>query len=324
MVRKNILRVVFIGASQFGLRCLQQALIAPNIRVVGVLTSERSFRISYAPSGVTNILHADFESVAEVNDIPLLRLKDSMSEPSLLSKIEGLKPDMFLVVGWYHMIPRRWLELAPAFGLHASLLPDYSGGAPLVWAMINGETKTGITLFQMDSGVDSGPIALQAQEEIRPDDTIATLYSRIEEQGIKLIDRGLPMLAAGGMKLKPQSKSGRRVMPQRSPEDGRIDWTQDVAFIDRWIRAQTRPYPGAFTDTVLGRLTIWAGCPLLEKPVTGKPGLVFKTLDGGFGIACGSGALKVTDSSISTRPNSGQTRHGIMDLVGTILGCIDR
>lgn len=295
-----------------------------NISIVGVVTTERSFKISYAPSGVTNVLHADFESAAKSNDMPLLRVKNSMSEASLLPKIEALKPDAFMVVGWYHMIPRRWRELAPAYGLHASLLPDYSGGAPLVWAMINGESQTGITLFQMDDGVDTGPIAAQAEEQIRPDDTIATLYDRIEKRGLELIDRALPILAVGGLSLKPQPKKGRRVMPQRSPEDGRIDWTRDVAFIDRWIRAQTRPYPGAFTDTAVGRLTIWAGQSILERPVDAKAGLAFQTSDGGFGIVCGFGALKVIDSSPFTKPDGGQTRYCITDLVGTILGCKDR
>jgi methionyl-tRNA formyltransferase len=81
-----------------------------------------------------------------------------MNEPGLFQTVTSWNPDAFLVAGWYHMIPKIWRNLAPAYGLHASLLPDYSGGAPLVWAMINGETKTGVTLFQMDDGVDSGPI----------------------------------------------------------------------------------------------------------------------------------------------------------------------
>jgi len=321
--RKGTLRLVFIGASKFGLRCLKLVLGVPNIRVVGVVTSEQSFKISYAPLGVINLLHADFESTAKENDLPLLCLKDSMSEPSLLSRIKAFKPDLFLVVGWYHMIPRTWRELAPAFGLHASLLPDYRGGAPLVWAMINGEKETGITLFQMDNGVDSGPIAAQAHEPIRPDDTIATLYKRIEEHGLEIISRTLPLLAAGGLVLKPQPKSGRGVMPQRSPEDGCIDWNRDAGFIDRWIRAQTRPYPGAFTETSIGRMTIWASRSLLERPVNAIAGLAFETSSGGFGVACGSGSLQVMDWSLPTTSNGSETGYCIMDLVGTVLGGSD-
>jgi len=318
------LRIVFIGASQFGLRCLDRVIHAPDVQVVGVVTTERSFKISYAPSGITNVLHADFESFTALHKIPVLRLKDSLSDPALFAAVEALAPDAFVVVGWYHMIPRRWRELAPAFGLHASLLPDYSGGAPLVWAMINGESKTGITLFQMDDGVDSGPIAAQAEEPIRSDDTIATLYARIEERGLELLDRTLPRLTSRDLDLHPQPKSGRRVMPQRSPEDGRIDWSCDAAFIDRWIRAQTRPYPGAFTDSAFGRLTIWASRPLEERPSNALPGLVFRTTRGELGIACGGGALQVTDASPRTMTEGEDAEYEVMDLVGTVLGKRER
>jgi len=314
------MNIVFIGASKFGLRCLHRALAMPDLRVVGLVTADQSFNISYAPSGVTNVLHADFASLAASHSIPVLRLRDSMSDRELLSSVAALLPDAFLVVGWYHMIPRRWRELAPAFGLHASLLPDYSGGAPLVWAMINGESKTGITLFQMDDGVDSGPIAAQAEEPIRSDDTIATLYARIEERGLELLARTLPRLASRDLELHPQPKSGRRVMPQRSPEDGRIDWSCDAAFIDRWIRAQTRPYPGAFTDSAFGRLTIWASRPLAERPSNAVPGLVFRTTRGELGIACGAGALQVTDASPRTMAEGEDAEYTIMDLLGTVLG----
>ena len=90
-----------------------------------------------------------------------------MRDPALLEKVACWKPEAFLVSGWYHMVPRKWRALAPAYGLHASLLPDYSGGAPLVWAMIKGEEKTGITLFQLGDGVDDGPILGQAETPIR-------------------------------------------------------------------------------------------------------------------------------------------------------------
>ena len=318
------MKIVFVGASKFGLRCLDHLIHTPDVQVVGVVTKERSFKISYAPSGITNVLHADFESFAVLHRIPVFRLKDSLSDPDLFAAVEALTPDVFVVIGWYHMIPRRWRELAPAFGLHASLLPDYSGGAPLVWAMINGEQKTGITMFQMDSGVDSGPIAAQAEEPIRPNDTIATLYARIEERGLELLDRTLPRLASRDLDLHPQPKSGRRVMPQRSPEDGRIDWSRDAAFIERWIRAQTRPYPGAFTDSVLGRLTIWASRLLAERPSNAVPGLAFRTIRGELGIACGSGALEVTDASRRTGTKGMDAKYEIMNLVGTVLGNCER
>lgn len=258
------MKSVFLGASRFGLRCLKALLQLDDFSVEGVLTAPREFSISYRPTGVTNVLHEDIEGFCIANSLPHLVLRNSMHDKALLEQVKTWKPDMFLVVGWYHLVPRNWRELAPAFGLHASLLPDYSGGAPLVWAMINGEKKTGITLFQLDDGVDSGPILGQRSAEIKENDTIATLYSRIEELGLDLVSKLLPGLTNGSAKLTPQDHNKRRVFPQRGPEDGLVDWTQSAAALDRFVRAQTRPYPGAFTT--------WAGKPITLWRVRRVPG----------------------------------------------------
>lgn len=243
------MKVLFIGASQFGLRCLQELNNFTNtsIDLVGVVTAPRNFSISYRPQGVVNFLHADVRDYCESLNIPYATILHGMNDEDLFCKISSLKPDIFLVVGWYHMIPKKWMELAPAYGLHASLLPDYCGGAPLVWSIINGENETGITFFKFDSGIDSGPIAGQVSTPIFETDTIATLYERIEELGLDLIRNQLPLLANGSAKFYKQDESKRRIFPQRSPEDGLIDWTMSAQEIYNFIRAQTRPYPGAFT-----------------------------------------------------------------------------
>lgn len=291
------MRLVFIGASRFGLRCLERCLQIPAVSVQGVVTAPQKFAISYRPSGVTNVLHADVSSLAEARGIPVATLERSMSEPGLLETVAVWKPDALLVAGWYHMVPRSWRELAPAFGLHASLLPDYSGGAPLVWAMINGESRTGITLFQMDAGVDSGPIAGQAEEPIQDDDTIATLYARIEERGLALLDDALPRLAAGTLSLRPQDESKRRVVPQRTPEDGVIDWTREAAFVERFVRAQTRPYPGAFTLLDGKPLHIWRAS-VVRAACEGAPaGTVVSTDGGAYDVACGRDTLRLLEVS---------------------------
>lgn len=253
------MKVVFIGASLFGLKCLGAVCRIPAVDVVGVLTSPRIFSISYSDKPVTNVLHADFVTWAAQHALPCHEMVRSMRDEALVTWVRSLEPQLFVVSGWYHMVPKVLRDIAPAVGLHASLLPDYSGGAPLVWAMINGESKTGITLFQMDDGVDSGPIIGQAEEPILATDTIGSLYARIEERGLELLERHLPALAAGTAELRGQDESARRVFPQRSPEDGWIDWSQDAKSIVRFIRAQTRPYPGAFTSLGDGRrLTIWS------------------------------------------------------------------
>jgi len=151
-------RVVFFGASGFGLRCLKKIGELSGLAVCGVVTAEKQFAISYNPNGVTNLLHADFHEYAEQNAIPCHLFDRDAPLAKLIKKISAWNPDIIVVVGWYHMIPAAIRTMAPVLGLHASLLPRYRGGAPLVWAIINGETQTGITLFRLSDGVDDGDI----------------------------------------------------------------------------------------------------------------------------------------------------------------------
>lgn len=144
---------------------------------------------------------------------------------------------------------------------------------------------TGITFFQMDDDVDSGPTAYQEEETIRPDDTIATLYARIEQRGLELLECSLPLIASGKLPLQVQPNSVLRIIPDGTLEDSQIDWRHDYAVIHRWIRAQTRPYPGAFTHSKDGRLTIWACRPVAERPMNSTLGLFLRQIVVNWGSA---------------------------------------
>ncbi|AOG12517.1 methionyl-tRNA formyltransferase [Agrobacterium sp. RAC06] len=294
------MKLVFVGASRFGLRCLDLACRLPGIDLVGVVTAPRTFSISYRPEGVTNVLYVDVAQFAEERGLPCAVLQSAMNDPALFEEVRSWKPDGFLVAGWYHMIPKAWRRLAPAYGLHASLLPDYSGGAPLVWAMINGETRTGITLFEMDDGVDTGPILGQAEEPIFEDDTIATLYARIEDRGLALLYDALPRMADGTLKAHPQLAGGRRVMPQRSPQDGVLDWVRDSRYLQRFVRAQTRPYPGAFTWLRGEKMYVWAARGL-DKSAAATPGIVIATDEDDRAVVCGQGMLHLQEAEYQGR-----------------------
>lgn len=290
------MRIVFIGATGFGLRCLDAVRSMPEVEIAGIVTAPARFPISYRPEGVTNVLYADFEDYGRAHSIPCAVIEDGMRGDALLEQATRWSPDVFLVAGWYHMVPRRWRAVAPAFGMHASLLPDYSGGAPLVWAMIEGEEKTGITLFQLGDGVDDGPILGQADTAILPEDDIATLYARIEDLGIALLRRHLPELAAGTAKLVEQDETRRRIVPQRGPEDGLIDWNQPAKRVHDFIRAQTRPYPGAFTDAFGEKTWIWKA-RLSDEPSPG-PGKLGGSAERVL-IGCGDGrALEVISVAV--------------------------
>ncbi len=288
------MRVVFVGASGFGLRCLEAVAGFSACELAGVITAPREFRISYAPSGVTNVLHADFAAWARARGTPCLTIQDGMNDPRVLGFVRARRPDLFVVVGWYHLVPRSLRQIAPAIGLHASLLPDYAGGAPLVWAIINGEPRTGITLFQLSDGVDDGPIYAQAEETIRDEDTIATLYSRIEEHGLALLRDTLPRIAAGTAHAVPQDLNRRRAFPQRSPEDGRIDWSWPARRVYDFVRAQTKPYPGAFAFFRGEKLHIW------RARLAGEGG------SDGFRVVCGDGQeLELEEVGIGPNTMSG-------------------
>lgn len=313
------MNLILIGSSKFSLRCLTACLKITHLNVVGVITAPQNFTISYRPTGVNNVLHADVARLASEHGIPVWTLFNSMKDPGLFKKVMSWKPSAFLVVGWYHMIPREWRELAPAYGLHASLLPDYRGGAPLVWAMINGEKKTGITLFQMDDGVDSGPIAGQKEEPIQHDDTIATLYDRIEVRGLELIRDYLPKLASSSLKLQIQDETKSRFMPQRSPEDGLINWTMDATYIDRFVRAQTKPYPGAFTTLDDKPLYVWR-TELASVSKQAKSGYVEKANDGTYKVTCNKGAIFIREISYEKRTYSQSQLYHVFGNGGQILG----
>jgi len=250
-------KIVFIGASGFGFNCLKVVSGIPGVQISGVISNRESFSISYNKKGVQNVLYVDFETYCTEQSIPFYRMNDSMQEKELSEFLEKYDPDLVIVVGWYHIIPKTLLKKYKFSGLHASLLPDYSGGAPLVWAIINGEKKTGLTFFMFDEGVDTGDIIGQETVEITEDDTIKTLYEKIEKAGFGLLKKFVPKLVNGTVHFIKQDHSNRRVFPQRSPEDGLIDWTWDSKRIKNFIRAQTKPYPGAFTIINGKKIIIW-------------------------------------------------------------------
>lgn len=287
------MRIVFVGATGFSLRSLETVLALRDCSVVGVVTLPEVFSISYRPEGVRNVLYADLRPVAERHGIPVQVMHASMNDAGLVEQLRAWQPDLLLVVGWYHLLPRTIHNIAPALGLHASLLPDYSGGAPLVWAMINGEKKTGITLFRLDDGVDSGPILGQAEEAILEFDTIATLYARIELAGLRLLETFLPQVADGTARYRPQDAAKRRVFPQRAPIDGRVDWRWSAWRIYNFVRAQTRPYPGAFSSYDGNTLRIWGAvmCLTDSAATLNEPGQIDvpASRDGALVVRCGDG-----------------------------------
>ena len=274
-----------------------------DLNIKGVVSAPRKFEISYSPKGVDNILHTDFSSYCKDSNIPFYEIKSmkgSMSDPDLFNKLNDWEPDYFIVVGWYHMITKKIRDLAPAFGLHASLLPNYSGGAPLVWSLINDEKEAGISFFQLMNGVDNGPIVGQKSTDILETDDISTLYRRIEGLGVSLLAENLPGLLLRKENFVIQDEINRVIYPQRSPDDGEINWDLNSRQVWNFVRAQTNPYPGAFSYFNKQKIHILSGKYHQDNEDKGfTPGhVVSKDFDSAK-IQCGNGLFEVLEYRIN-------------------------
>jgi methionyl-tRNA formyltransferase len=251
------MNVIFLGATELGYRCCER-LIEIGVHIAAIATIPRKFDISYSPGKkVENVLHKDFYALGEKYNIPVISIEGKMTEYK--ETFAAYNPDLFVVIGWYYMIPASLRSMAQlgCVGIHGSLLPKYRGGAPLVWAMINGETETGLTLFYMDEGVDTGDVIAQKKFNIGPTDTIADMLPKLEAASLEVVEEYIPLLLDGKAPRIVQDHTEATLFPQRKPEDGEIDWNWDKETIANFIKAQTKPYPGAFTYINEKKVIIW-------------------------------------------------------------------
>jgi methionyl-tRNA formyltransferase len=213
-----------------------------------IFSSPNLFNISYNDKKVKNYNYANLQNVAEKYKIPLYEIDsiDGKRTKDYETKIKKFDLDLILVLGWYYMLPKSTRELSKlgAWGLHASLLPNYAGGAPLVWAMIKGEKKTGVTLLRLEDGIDDGDIISQKTFLIKESDTIKEVYEKATAASMKILLEALENIK--NIKYTPQDKKKIKIYPQRKPKDGEIDLTKSADEIYNFVRAQSSPYPGAF------------------------------------------------------------------------------
>ncbi len=254
----NSAKVVVVGTTKFSFVMLDY-LISIGIEVQMVFTMPREFDISYSEEKVKNYNFGDVQGLAESHKIACRTVHSEKGQriTDFHNEIEALKPDVILVLGWFYMVPEKTRNLAKygAWGIHASMLPDYAGGAPLVWAIIEGQKETGATLFKLDNGVDDGDIIAQLPVAIDEEDTIKEVYDKVMECSKVMLNESLADVSQ--VEFKAQDKSKIKVYPQRTPSDGEIDWTWGAKRIKDFIRAQTKPYPGAFTYISGKKVTIW-------------------------------------------------------------------
>ncbi len=251
------MRIVFCGTPQFAVPTLKHLLAQPDFEIAGVITQPdrprgRGQELSFSP----------VKEVAKAAHLPVHQ-PEKIRAPEAQELLKQLSPDGAVIIAYGQIIPAGLLSI-PRHGwinLHASLLPKYRGAAPINWAIVNGETRTGATTIRIDAGMDTGDMLLQREIEIGPAETAPELALRLSELGAPLMAETLRRLAAGTIVPRPQNHAEASYAPMLKKEDGRIDWNRSAREIYNRMRGLA-PWPGAYT-TFRGQT-----CHVLGEPVS--------------------------------------------------------
>ena len=237
------LRIVFMGTPEFAVPSLR-ALVAGGYNVVGVVTTPDK------PAGRGQKLHrSDVKLAALELGLPVLQ-PEKLKAPEFVAAMQALRPDLGIVIA-FRMLPEViWaMPRLGTFNLHASLLPQYRGAAPINWAVINGETETGVTTFLLNQEIDKGAIIGQVRVPILPEDNVGSLYDKLMHRGTSLVTETVDRIAAGDISPIEQQhvdESALHPAPKIFKEDCLIDWSWDGRRIVNFVRGLS-PYPAAWT-----------------------------------------------------------------------------
>lgn len=244
------MRIVFMGTAAFGLSTLKR-LLGSSHAVEAVVTGPdrpkgRGLRLSPSPIKV----------LAQEQGLTLLqpeRLKDS----AFIAALQRLHPDLFVVVA-FRILPKEVFEIPHqgTINLHASLLPKYRGAAPIQWAIIRGEVKTGVTTFFIDEGIDTGNIILQREVSIGDDETAGQLHDRLSDVGADVVMETVELIAQKKAVRMPQINDEATPAPKLKKEDGLIDWSKKATDLRNQIRGMN-PVPGAHSELNGLHIKIW-------------------------------------------------------------------
>lgn len=260
-------RIVFFGTPSFALPPLE-TLIRGSDEVVAVVTQPDREK-----GRGRKVIASPVKEVALRKGLSILQ-PEKVKEVSFQEKLKGFGADLFVVAAYGQILPKTVLSL-PKYGamnIHASLLPKYRGSAPIAWAILNGEKKTGITTMLMDEGMDTGDILLQSEIPIHEDETTETLHDRLASLGAQLLSETLEKMKRGEIHPTSQDHSKATYAPMLKKEDGQIDWTKGAEEIDRQVRA-FHPWPGAYTEWQGQILKIYRG-EVRKGKAAGKAGTV--------------------------------------------------
>ena len=285
------LRLVFMGTPELAAVCLDALLRAPAIQVAGVVTQPdrpkgRDLKLTPPP----------VKELALRHQLPILQPTKARDE-QFFPQLAAWQPELIAVAAFGQILPQPILDL-PKFGclnIHTSLLPKYRGAAPIQTAILNGDTETGVTIMRMDIGLDTGAIVSVERTPIDAADNAQTLHDRLAKLGAALLVKTIPDYVAGRITPLPQPAESASHCAKIKKQDGAIDWKLPSQTLWNRVRAFT-PWPGAFTHfTTQAKpflLKIWEAEPAAGA---GLPGEILKADKHGIVVACGSGAVCITE-----------------------------
>jgi methionyl-tRNA formyltransferase len=280
------MRIVFFGTPAFAVPSLR-ALLHGHFTVAGVVTQPDK------PQGRSRseLFPPPVKVTAQAAQIPVLQPVRPVGDVFTAS-LRRLEPDLGVVVAYGHILRPEVLSLPPRgmINVHASLLPRHRGAAPIQQAILAGDSQTGITIMQMEEGLDSGPVLHHVMTPIEPDDTAGSLSARLADLGAAALVEALSLLSGGLARPQPQDHTQATYAPKLDRELARLDWERDAAALVRQIRAFD-PAPGAWANLNDLTLKLFGA---KEAPGSAKPGTVLEA-GGRLVIAAGSGAVAVSE-----------------------------
>ena len=282
------MKVVFMGTPVYALSCLE-ALIGAGHEIAAVFTQpdkpkNRGKQIQMTP----------VKELALKHEIPVyqpLSLRKGEDAEKSLEVLKEIAPECIVVVAYGQLLPESILEL-PKYGcinLHVSLLPKYRGSAPVQWAVLNGDAETGVSIMQMDEGLDTGDVLCCEKIAIDPEETSGQLFDRVTAVGARVLCEVVPAIAAGTLKPQPQDHENACLAPMLNKEMAEFRLTESAAHIHNWVRGMN-PWPGAWFVTSGGKKLKVMECRAVEAHGE-APGTVLATKP--LTVACGEGAVQL-------------------------------
>jgi methionyl-tRNA formyltransferase len=276
------LRIVFCGTPAFAAPSFERLLAEPDFEIAAVVTQPDR------PRGRGQEIQTSPVKDAAVAAAIAVFQPEKIKSDEGYEYFRRVAPDAVVIIAYGQIISQRLVEI-PRLGwinLHASLLPKYRGAAPINWAIVNGERRTGLTTMQIDAGLDTGPTLLKYETEIAADETAPQLSARLAEAGAPLVVETLRKLASGEIRPTPQDNSQATRAPILKKEDGRIDWSLTAHKIYNRIRG-LQPWPGGFTTFRGKTCRIWGQALKPAVAARGTPGVILPTEQGGLLVECG-------------------------------------